>query len=244
IQYDEIVRPERIVYRHGGGDDAEPIKFQSTITLAAKGERTEVTLHLVFDTPEERNHVVEKYGAIEGGNQTLGRLAEFVEKSGVAPEFILHRTFNAPRDVVYKAFTEEDRLAKWWGPKGLKMLHCKLDLRPGGLFHYGMSTPDGKEMWGKWVFREVQPPMRLVYVVSFSDKDGGTTRAPFNLEWPLEVLASVTFKDEGEKTTITMTSTPINATEAERKAFGGHFESMKAGFGGTLDQLDVFLANG
>lgn len=77
IEYREIVRPERIVLLHGerAGD---PQAFISTITLAERGAATEITMHALFNTKAQRDEVVERYGAIEGGNQTLGRLAEFI----------------------------------------------------------------------------------------------------------------------------------------------------------------------
>jgi uncharacterized protein YndB with AHSA1/START domain len=87
-------------------------------------------------------------------------------------------------------------LAAWFGPVGFTTFFKRLDLRPGGLFHYGMRGPNGAEMWGKWVFREVESPERLVFVASFSDEDASTTRAPFADEWPLEVLSTVTFAEK------------------------------------------------
>src|SRR5450432_1874612 len=87
-------------------------------------------------------------------------------------EFVISRTFDAPRSLVFNAWTDPEHLMKWWGPKGLTMLSSKLDLRPGGVFLYGMRTPDGRDMWGKWVFREIVTPQRLVFVVSFADADG------------------------------------------------------------------------
>lgn len=77
----EIVAPERIVFSHGGGSkDGPSTHFLSTWTFEALGDRTCVTLRLLFDTPEEREQVVRAYGAIEGGRQTLARLADFLEK--------------------------------------------------------------------------------------------------------------------------------------------------------------------
>jgi uncharacterized protein YndB with AHSA1/START domain len=122
------------------------------------------------------------------------------------------------------------------------MLRCTNDPRPGGVMHYGMQSPDGGVMWGKWVYREIAPPQRLAFVVSFSDEDGGTVRAPFNPEWPLEVLSVFTFEEEDGRTVLTMRGEPVNANEAERRAFAGFHESMTQGWGGTLDQLDAYLA--
>ena len=76
IVYDEIVKPERITYRHGGGDDVEPVTFHTTVTFEDIGGKTRLTMRGVFPTAEERDRVVKEYGAVEGAKQTLGRLAE------------------------------------------------------------------------------------------------------------------------------------------------------------------------
>jgi uncharacterized protein YndB with AHSA1/START domain len=79
ITYDEIVRPERLVYHHGGGEDVEPVTFQSTVTFEADGDKTKLTLRMVFPSAAERDRVAAKYGAIEGANQTLSRLGKHLE---------------------------------------------------------------------------------------------------------------------------------------------------------------------
>jgi uncharacterized protein YndB with AHSA1/START domain len=157
-------------------------------------------------------------------------------------EFVLTRVFDAPRDLVFRAWTEPERLKQWWGPKGFTMLSCRLDLRPGGVFHYGMRSPDGRAMWGKWVFREVVAPERLVFVVSFADEEGNPVRHPFAPDWPLEVLSTLTFAEHEGKTTLTLRGVPLAATEAERKAFEAGHEPMRKGWAGTLDQLAEHLA--
>jgi uncharacterized protein YndB with AHSA1/START domain len=63
--------------------------------------------------------------------------------------FVITRTFDAPRDLAWKAFTEPDRMKHWWGPKGFTVFAAKMDLRPGGIYHYGLRAPDGGTMWGK-----------------------------------------------------------------------------------------------
>ncbi len=157
-------------------------------------------------------------------------------------EFVIERVFDAPRELVWKAFTEADRLKHWWGPKGFKMLSCKLDLRLGGVFHYGMQAPDGSVMWGRWVFREIVAPERLTIVISFSDQNGGVTAHPFAPIWPKEMLGTSTFTAQGGKTLLTTRTAAFNATDEERKAFEAGFGGMKQGFTGTFDQLDVYLA--
>ena len=159
------------------------------------------------------------------------------------PTFNLNRTFDAPRALVWKVYTDIDHLSKWWGPAGFTWLRGTLDLKPGGMFHYGMRAPTGQEMWGKFVYREIKAPERIVFTNSFSDDKGGTVRAPFNPNWPLEVLNTVVFSESGGKTTLTMTGSPFNATPAEREAFDSMRASMTQGFTGTLDQLAAHLAN-
>lgn len=159
-------------------------------------------------------------------------------------EFVISRVFGAPRDLVFKAWTEPDRLARWWGPKGFTLLSCTLALRPGGLFHYGMRSPTGAEMWGRWAFREVVPPERLVFVASFSDPAGGVVRAPFSADWPLEVLSTLTLTEHAGQTTLTMRGVPADAGPAEQAAFDAARGGMTQGWTGTLDQLAAALADG
>lgn len=162
-----------------------------------------------------------------------------------APEFVITRTFDAPRELVWKAWTEAERLAQWWGPKGCTIRVVKLEMRPGGIFHYAMQFKPGHDTWGRFVFREIAAPERLVFVNSFSDANGGVTRAPFSQlkqAWPLEVLNNLTLTEQKGKTTLTLRAHPINATEEEREMFTGMLESMRQGFGGTFDQLAECLA--
>jgi uncharacterized protein YndB with AHSA1/START domain len=160
-------------------------------------------------------------------------------------EFVIKRTFNAPRRRVWQAWTEAKHLGKWWGPEGFDIVSVKLDLRPGGACHYLLRSPDGQDMWGKFVFREIVPQERLVFVLSFSDAEGRLTRHPMSPDWPLTMLSTVTFADTGTgKTTITVKKMPYEATEAERKTFEDGAESMRQGWTGTFDRLDDYLANG
>jgi uncharacterized protein YndB with AHSA1/START domain len=159
-----------------------------------------------------------------------------------AREFVFSRTVDAPRELVWKAWSEAERLAQWWGPKGCKLKVASLDFRPGGIFHYGMEWSAGGTMWGRFVYREITPPERLVFVNSFSNQNGEITRAPFNENWPREVLNVVTFEDVGGKTRITLSGGPIDPTKEERELFESFFDSMNQGFGGTFDQLEAYLA--
>jgi uncharacterized protein YndB with AHSA1/START domain len=157
-------------------------------------------------------------------------------------ELVITHVFDAPRELVWKAFTESNRLAHWWGPKGFTMLVRRLDFRPGGIFHYSMRSPDGQILWGRFVYRDILAPERMVFVNSFSDEEGAITRAPFSPTWPLEIMNTVTFAEHDGKTTVTLRGGPINATDEERETFWNGQESMRQGFAGTFDQLAAYLA--
>ena len=80
ITFDEIVKPERIVYHHGGGDDVEPVQFRTTVTFEDLGGKTKLTMSAVFPSAAERDRVIKQYGADKGLVQTLERLAEHLAK--------------------------------------------------------------------------------------------------------------------------------------------------------------------
>ena len=159
-----------------------------------------------------------------------------------AHELVVTRVFNAPREMVWKALTESDRLERWWGPKGFTSRIHKLELRPGGTFLYSQRNAEGLEMWGKWVYREVVAPERLVVVSSFTDDKGNLVRHPFEPNWPLGMLTESIFAEHQGRTTITIRMTPINATESERKTFDDGRNFMEEGFEGSFAKLDEYLA--
>jgi len=82
ITYDEVVKPERLVYRHGGGEDVEPVKFQVTVTFEDLGGKTRLTMHMLFASAAERDRVIAEYGADKGLGETLGRLEQYLTTVG------------------------------------------------------------------------------------------------------------------------------------------------------------------
>jgi uncharacterized protein YndB with AHSA1/START domain len=104
-----------------------------------------------------------------------------------------------------------------------------------------MKAPDGADMWGKFVYREIVAPEKLVFIVSFSNPQAGVTRHPGMENWPLYILSTVEFSELSGKTKVTVRWTPHEATEAERRTFDEGRPSMQQGWGGTLDQLRAYL---
>ena len=157
-------------------------------------------------------------------------------------EFVTSRVLAAPRELVFDAWTKQEHLTKWFAPKGFDILSGKLDLRVGGIYHYGLRAPDGMEIWGKWIFREIKRPEKLVVIVSFSDRDGGITIHPGNPSWPRQILSTTIFEAQGDRTLLTLRWKPYEATELERKTFIEGKPSMEQGWGGTLELLETYLA--
>ncbi len=140
-------------------------------------------------------------------------------KPAIEP-FVISRVFDAPRELVFKAFTEPEHMKNWWGPKGFKVIAQSMDLRPGGMYHYGLQAPDGNTMWGRFIYREIAAPERIVFVSSFSDEKGGVTRHPMSPDWPIEMLSTFLFEDLGDdRTKFTVIWAPINETDKERETF-------------------------
>ncbi len=157
-------------------------------------------------------------------------------------EFVMSRVFDAPRELVWKCFTDPEHMRQWWGPKGATVVEAKMDLRPGGTYLYGLKMPDGLVMWGRFVYREITPPQKLVFINSFSDENGGVTRHPMAPTWPRELLSVFTFEAlPGGKTKFTLSWSPYNATEEERKTFEAGRASMTQGWNGTLEGLEAYL---
>ena len=155
--------------------------------------------------------------------------------------FTISRTFDAPLDKVWKAWTEREQLMQWFGPKGSKMTTANLDFRQGGTFHYCLQTPNALPMWGKFVYRAIESPRRIVLVSSFSDEQGSLTRHPMAPAWPLEMLSVMTLEEEDGKTKVALNWSPLNPSEEERKIFDGAHKGMQQGWNGTFDQLAEHL---
>ena len=158
-------------------------------------------------------------------------------------DFVISRVFDAPRKRVWSALTEAEHLKEWWPPKSFTMIAINVDLRPGGMFHCGMRSVEGFKMWAKFVYRDVVPPDHLTFVNSFSNEAGEIRRHPIVPTWPLETLTAIALADEApNKTKLTITWSPHNANEIERKTFNMSHIGLKAIWNGTFDQLATYLA--
>jgi uncharacterized protein YndB with AHSA1/START domain len=158
-------------------------------------------------------------------------------------DFVTTRIFDAPPEMLWKCFTEPERMQTWFGPKGSVVISSMMDLRVGGTYHGAMRDAEGRVMWAKFVYREVTPPRRLVWEHSFSDDAGGLTRHPLSPTWPLKLLTTVTFEAApGGKCKLTLIWSPLDATVEEQATFDAAHDGMRMGWGGSFERLDGYLA--
>lgn len=119
-------------------------------------------------------------------------------------ELVILRIFDAPADLVWKAWTEPERLMRWWGPKGFTATACSIDLRVGGKYLFCMRSPEGQDFWSTGTYKEIDEPKRLVCTDSFADESGNVVPATHyglgDPDFPLELQVSVTLKEKNGMT--------------------------------------------
>jgi uncharacterized protein YndB with AHSA1/START domain/DNA-binding transcriptional ArsR family regulator len=147
----------------------------------------------------------------------------------VGRELSLTRVFDAPRELVFKAWTEPAMVARWWGPHGFTNPVCEMDVRPGGALVIHMRGPDGVVYPGRGVFREVVPPQRLVFMLTAIENEAGQAQ--------LETLNTITFEEMANKTKLTLQVVVITATPAA----DGPLSGMEAGWTQSLERLGAAL---
>lgn len=242
VVYEKIEEPSMLVYTLSDDKEVPDIKFSVTVTFEDYDGKTKVTQHSVFPNAEVLRKVVEEFGALEGAKQHFNNMELYVAMVQGFKSLVYTREYDAPRQLVWDALTQAEHLKHWWGPVGLEMKHTTVDLRVGGLFHYGMATPDGNEMWGRFMYNEIEEPNKLVFTSSFSNAQGEIAPPPFpGLVFPAEIRNTVTLQERDGKTIMTWSGQPVNATDEEVKTFEGLIGSMQQGFGGTFEQLHNYL---
>jgi uncharacterized protein YndB with AHSA1/START domain len=167
-------------------------------------------------------------------------------QTATGSSFEIVRDFTAPLGQVWKAWSERDQLAKWWGPKGCNLKVSRLEFRAGGFFHYAMKFENASEWWGRFNYREIVPGESIVWLNSFANQDCGIARAPFSDRCPLEIENTATFVEQDGVTRVTMRSKPFGANPEEVQFFAELCSSgsLEQGTIGTLDQLAALLKQG
>jgi uncharacterized protein YndB with AHSA1/START domain len=211
-QYREIVPPERIVWTFEFEGMPGHVSVE-TATFTEQDGKTMLTATAVYDSVEDRDAVLQS-GMEAGLRETWDRLAEYFE----GRDLVIERIFDAPRELVWKAWTEPEQLMRWWGPKGFTAPAAEMDFRVGGKYLFAMRSPEfheGQVLWSTGVYREIVPFERIVCTDCFADERGNVVPATYygmNADTPLEMLVTVTFEEHEGKTKLTC------GTSASRRA--------------------------
>ena len=230
--YREIVAPERLVYTdmfadadgnpvpptHYGASPEYPAETLITVIFEEQDSRTRVTLRQGVPP-----NLKERDGMVQGWNEMLDHLQGDLESSASDREIVSTRVFDAPRELVFRMWTDPEHIGEWWGPRGFTNTISKMDVRPGGVWEFVMHGPDGTDYKNKIVYVEVVRPERIVY-----DHVSG----------PL-FRATVTFADEGGRTRLTVRM--LFDSAAQRNKVAEEFGAVE-GLAQMLDRFDEQLA--
>lgn len=137
-------------------------------------------------------------------------------------ELVFKRVFDAPRDLVFAAWTDPNHVAQWWGPNGFSTTIQEMDVRPGGVFRFVMRGPDGKDYPFDGAYVEIVAPSRIVFRGNIHDVPGQ------------DVLTTVTFAEHEGKTKLTVHQVYAMESDATRGA--------PVGWSQTLDRLAEYVA--
>jgi uncharacterized protein YndB with AHSA1/START domain len=148
--------------------------------------------------------------------------------SDQAPVIVMTRIFDAPREMVWRVFTQPEHIVRWWGGEGFTNPVCEMDLRPGGLWRHVMCTPDGTEMAFNFVFTEVEPPSRLAWRETSPRRPGD----------PPSVLQTVTLEDLGDgRTRWTLVARADSFADRDAAVRSGYSTIITQ----SLDRLSAYL---
>ena len=246
--YTAVEKPRLIAYKHAGRREGGPgVAFEAFVTFEPEGEGTRVTLRQVFTSPEARDKVIREFGAVEGGKSHLESLSEFLAHLAATDrDFVLTRTFDAPRERVFAAWTDPKQMAQWWGPKGFTNPVCQMDVRPGGRYRIVMRSPEGAEYPIVGEFVEIVRPSRIVMTMDASEHPKeffdqlDAVRPASEKGRGFRPLTTVLFDEHFGKTTVTVIQTfetPADV-DANRKL------GAEEGWGQSFEKLDAELVRG
>jgi uncharacterized protein YndB with AHSA1/START domain len=168
----------------------------------------------------------------------LQLLQPVAARTGGDREIVITRVFAVPRVLVFKAWTEPERMMRWWGPNGFTTPVCRIDRRPGGVIHTCMRSPEGQDFWSRGVYREIVEPALIIATDTFADADGHVvepTQYGMSASWPREALLTVTFVEQDGRTTLTLRHAVGAASASEA-------DMCQQGWNESLDRLAAYLS--
>lgn len=148
------------------------------------------------------------------------------------------RVFNAPRERVWKAWTDPEEIKRWWGPKDFTAPYARIDFRVGGKYLLAMRSPDGKDFWSTGTYKEIIPMEQIVVTDSFADENGNVVSATYygmDANMPLEMTLSMKFEDQDGKTKFTLHYAELGRMSSDDR------KNMEQGWNESFDKLEAAL---
>lgn len=239
--YFEVEEQAKLVYDHGANENQPPL-FRVTVLFSEENGKTKMEMTMALANKEAAEQTA-KFIKAAGGNGTWDRLGEYLEKEESGKEvFLINRSFDAPIDVVFDAWSDPKQIAKWLSPTGTTMEFFEADIRTGGKSFYKMGN-EQFTMYGRASYIKVERPHTLIYTQQFCDKDGNVSRHPMAPTWPETMLTHIAFTAiEGDKTLVTVHWEVTGpATAEEMQTFINGRSSMTGGWTGSFDKLENYL---
>ena len=248
--YHEVIYPERLVYTMEYEGTPGHVSL-NTDEFTENDGTTIMTSTTLFETVEERDQKL-SWGMEEGAREITNRLNELLignkveESMGTIMDMemkamkkqdqeciTITRTINAPREEVWKLWTDPKQYMCWWGPKDFTSPYAKFDLRQGGKYLSCMRGPDGKEYWDTGTYEEISAPKKLVYTDSFADEKGNIVPPSYygmGSDEPVEMSVQLTLDDIGGKTMLILEHCGMGDGEM--------LDQAKEGWNQSLDKME------
>lgn len=156
---------------------------------------------------------------------------------------ILTREYNAPRQLVFDAWTKPEHLKNWQFPfQGFTCEFIHADIKSGGSSLHKMTAPNGFEMWLLTKYEEITPPESLVFRQYHSNENGDILPNPQMPNWPRELRTTIKLEEAGDKTRLQLIWQPVNPSREEAEVFDSTRADHGKGWGGGMEQLETYLA--
>jgi uncharacterized protein YndB with AHSA1/START domain len=217
--FSEVVKPEKLVFDHVSWP-----KHHVTVTFEEQGNKTLLTWRMLFETSEQLNKVIKEFKADDGLKQNVDKLETYLANGYSSDELTITRLINAPGELVFKAWTDKEMLAKWWGPIGFSSPVCEIEARPGGKIHIDMKAPDGMVYPMDGEVHEIITPEKFRFTSAALDE---------NNQRLFEVMNTVTLTEENGKTRLVLHVKVGNIRSEGRH----HLNGMNEGWSQSIERL-------
>jgi uncharacterized protein YndB with AHSA1/START domain len=239
--YFEVENEAKLVYDHGANEN-HPALFRVTVLFSEDNGKTTMDMTMAL-ADKEAALQTEIFIRKANGYSTWDRLGEYLDKQETGKDiFIINRSFDAPINVVFDAWTDPKQLVQWLSPTSTDMEYFEANIRTGGTSFYKMGN-DQFILYGRASYIQVERPHRLIYTQVFCDKDGHVSRHPMAPTWPETMLTHITFTAIDDNKTLVTVKWEVTgpATPEELQTFIDGRSSMTGGWTGSFDKLEDYL---